>query len=399
MIEAASLIEDPYPILSRLRDSDPVHWSEAFRGWIVTRHDDVTWLLRHPELFSSEIYVRDTGPPAPPIPTEDLDLNDWCTEFRRHEMIQNDPPEHERLRDTVKSPFSPRRLEPWREHIRDRAHELIDRVEAGRRMDVVADLARRLPFSIIGDLLAIPDGHRDALEDQSARRLESLMSLQPDRIRRSASGIRESVACLDPWLDGRVAEPAGDLLGVLAAAEAGGRCTRAETQANAQLLIDAGYETTQHLLSNGMLALLRHPEQWEALKADPDGLAGSATEEALRYDPPVPLSYRIAAATVTLRDRRIDPGQRVVWAMAAANRDPEVFPEPDRFDISRSPNPHLSFGAGVHFCLGHHLARIEGQEVFKALAQRLPGLRLATDRVEHARVRGVRKLAALPVAW
>ncbi|MCC7133888.1 MAG: cytochrome P450 [Gemmatimonadales bacterium] len=154
-----------------------------------------------------------------------------------------------------------------------------------------------------------------------------------------------------------------------------------------------------NLICNGTLALLRHPDQWAKLCADPEGLARLATEECLRYDPPVKSTQRIAAADVERHGKQIKKGDRIRWFMAAANRDPRAFPDPDRFDLSRSPNPHVSFGSGVHYCLGATLARVEGQEVFRALAERFPGMRLATDQLEYQPSIQFRSLKALPVVW
>jgi cytochrome P450 len=396
---SVDVIADPFTLLSRFREEDPVHWIPDLETWLVTRHADVTWIVRHPELFSSEIYVRDRGLDIP-LAEEDRPLLEWCNAFRKHEFIQTDPPEHDRMRAVVRRPFSPRHLEKeWREPVRVAVARLLDAVELDGSMDVMRDLAKPLPFLIIAEMLGIPEEHRALVREHADKRLESLMSLKPDRIRHSAEGIRETSRYLDEEIDSRLEAPRPDLLGVLADAQRMGRYSRDEVQANAQLLIDAGFVTTTDLICNGTLAFLRHPDQWEVFKADPEGLAKSATEECLRLDPPVPLSYRIATCDVELLGKQINEGQRVTWAMAAANRDPRVFSEPDSFDIRRSPNPHVSFGAGIHFCLGHFLARIEGQEVFKALARRFPSLRLTTESVEYEPVRGVHHLKSLPVVW
>lgn len=396
---ADEAIADPFPLLNRLREEDPVHWDADLGTWLVTRHEDVTYLLRRPELFSSEIYVRDKGLDIP-FDTADQPLAEWSTQFRRHEMIQTDPPQHRRMRAVLRERFSPRYLERhWRARVRDTVGRLLDSAQPDGRMDVTQTIAKRLPFLIISEMLGIPEADRPLIWEQANNRLASLMSLEMDRVRRSAEGIRATSAYLDPEIDLRQACPAPDLLGVLAGAECSGSYSRDEVQANAQLLIDAGFVTTVDLICNGTLALLRNPDQWRELTADPEGLAASATEECLRYDPPVPLSYRIATREVELRGRQIAPGQRVTWAIAAANRDPRVFRLPDRFDIRRAPNPHLALGSGIHFCLGQYLARMEGQEVFKALATRFPSLRLATQTVEYERVRGVHHLRSLEVIW
>jgi cytochrome P450 len=186
---------------------------------------------------------------------------------------------------------------------------------------------------------------------------------------------------------------------VLARAEKEGVFTRHQVLVNTALLLFAGHETTMNLICNGTLAFIRHPDQWERLRADPEGAARLATEECLRYDPPVKSTQRIAAEDVERRGQVIRKGDRLRWFMAAANRDPRAFEEPDRFDIGRQPNTHVSFGAGIHYCLGASLARVEGQEVFRALAERFPELRLETAELEYSPSVQFRSLVSLPVAW
>jgi len=186
---------------------------------------------------------------------------------------------------------------------------------------------------------------------------------------------------------------------VLAQGERAGALTRHQVLVNTALLLFAGHETTMNLICNGTLALIRHPDQWARLRADPVAQAQPTTEECLRYDPPVKSTQRIASDDVDLRGKRLRKNDRIRWAIASANRDPAVFPEPDRFDIGRHPNPHVAFGAGIHFCLGVTLARLEGQEVFRALAERFPALHLATDHLEYQPSIQFRSLKALPVTW
>jgi len=175
--------------------------------------------------------------------------------------------------------------------------------------------------------------------------------------------------------------------------------TRHQVLVNTGLLLFAGHETTMNLICNGLLAFIRHPDQWDRLRADPGGLARTATEECLRYDPPVKSTQRIASEDVELGGQTINAGDRIRWIMAAANRDPAVFPDPDRFDIGRQPNPHLSFGSGIHYCLGVALARMEGQEVLQALAERIPRFELALDEPEYQPSIQFRSIKTMPVTW
>jgi cytochrome P450 len=222
---------------------------------------------------------------------------------------------------------------------------------------------------------------------------------EPDRLRPLTEGMRGMLEYVEPLVDARLARPGTDFISVLAQGEKSGVLTRHQVLVNTALLLFAGHETTMNLICNGALALIRHPDQWARLRADPAALAPSATEECLRYDPPVKSTQRIASEDVELRGKRLRKHDRIRWAIASANRDPAVFPEPDRFDIGRHPNPHVAFGAGIHFCLGVTLARLEGQEVFRALAERFPALHLDTDRLEYQPSIQFRSLKALPVRW
>lgn len=394
---ADEVIADPYAYYGWLREVDPVHWNARYETWVVTRYADIVWLLRRPELFSSRFYADDQQPPSPPIAAGDMDELRFVSRFRSSEFIQNDPPEHSRMRNVVNRFFTPGRMELWRGMVREVVDTLLTDVESRDRFDVLPDLAAQLPLRVIAELLGVPADDRQSLKEHADRRMRSALSLAPDRMRVAASGIRDTSDYLEAALDGGRTGAAGSLLEILHGAETTGSSSRAETLANAQLLIDAGHETTVQLICNGMLALLTHREQWDRLVADPAGLAAGATEECLRYDPPLPAPRRLVAQDVELGGSFLRRGQRVVFVLAAGNRDPRVFPDPDRFDITRSPNRHVVFGSGMHVCLGQYLARMEGQEVFRALATRMPDLELTDKPVQYAKVRGVRSLLGLPV--
>ncbi len=242
-------------------------------------------------------------------------------------------------------------------------------------MDVLEALAAPLPVRVITQMMGVPEEDRDHLR-HLADRLLYINRGEPDRMRFLMEGIEGMIEYVSPKVDERAATPADDFISVLAQAEKEGVFTRHQVLVNTALLLFAGHETTMNLICNGTLAFVRNPEQWERLVADPEGAARLATEECLRYDPPVKSTQRIAADDVERHGKTIRKGDRMRWIMAAANRDPRAFDDPDRFDISRQPNTHVSFGAGIHYCLGASLARIEGQEVFRALAERFPALRL-----------------------
>ena len=206
-------------------------------------------------------------------------------------------------------------------------------------------------------------------------------------------------ALLEPLIEERLTKPKGDLLSVVAEGEKNGTYNRQEALANAAMMLAAGHETTLNLVCNGVLAFIRNPEQWQLFKSEPEGMALRATEECLRYDPPLKGFQRIALKDVELRGVLIREGERTRFVTSSANRDPAVFENPDTFDITRWPNPHVAFGSGVHHCLGVNLARLEGQETFKALARRFPSFRLDTDALQYQPSVGVRTLESLPVSW
>jgi len=398
---STEVLADPFSYYGRLRDEDPVHWSEKYQTWLVTGYDDVMWVLRHPELFSSEYYVRDSArPPVPPIDPSDAEFAEFVVRFRACEFIQNDPPYHSRMRAPLRAYFSPKGIESLRVRIRQAVASLLDAVVDQGSMDVRGDLAKPLPLLVISDLLGLPAEDRPLLAQQAELRMQSALSLAPDRMRLAAQGIRESCEYLDRHLrQRRPGNREPDVLDILIGAQQDGHYDRQEVLANTLSLLDAGHETTIQLICNGLLAFLRHPDQLNLFRTDPVRLAQTAVEECLRFDPPLPALRRIAATDVSLRGRLIRRGDRVGFVIASANRDPRVFADPDRFDIRRSPNRHVTFGSGIHHCLGHYLARLEGQEVFIALATRLPDIRLATDVVSYAAVRGVRNITSLQVSW
>ncbi len=393
------VLADPFRYYGALRETDPVHWNADFKTWVVTRYDDVSWVLRHPEFFSSAFYAREERPITPPIDSGDEAVHEYVSAFRATEIIQNDPPTHTRLRAPFRHPFSPKLIREWRQVIRNVVSDLLDAVEARGKMDVIEDLGRPLPLRVISEMLGVPTGDRELVKKQAEERMQSAISLAPDRMRRAADAIREGCEYFDRLLGERAASPRDDLLGVLVKAERAGCYTRAESVSNAQGLLDAGHETTIQLIGNGTLAFMRNRDQWDLFTSSPEALAVTATEECLRYDPPLFALRRIVAADCELRGKHLSEGDRVLWVIASANRDPRAFDDPDVFDIRRQPNRHLSFGGGIHYCLGQYLARLEGQEVFTQLASRFPKLRLETEEVEYAHLRGVRSLKALPVSW
>jgi cytochrome P450 len=378
---AADVIADPYPYYGRLREEDPVHWNELYELWVVTRHDDVVWMTRHHELFSNAVFRNDPRP-----------------DYQADQFIQHDRPEHLEMRKVVHSYFTPRAMEAWRPFVQKAVQELLDAAEHKGHMDVMKDVATPLPVLVIAQMMGVPAADRPHVR-KLAEKLLNIGRGEHDRMKPLTEGMQGMIDYVSPLVDERLTNPGDDFISVLAAGERNGVFTRHQVLVNTSLLLLAGHETTINLLCNGTLAFIRHPEQWALLKGDPEGWAQRATEECLRYDAPVKSLQRLATQDVDMRGKVLRKDDRVRWFISSANRDPEAFAQPDRFDITRDPNPHVAFGSGVHHCLGATLARVEGQEVFKALAERFPSLHLETEVLEYQPSITFRSLKSLPVAW
>ncbi len=395
---APEVIADPYSYFGQLREIEPVHWNARFGLWLVTGYDELVWILRHNELFSSAVIKEVTGPPYPPVDPTDLPLFDEIRDFRANQLVEQDRPEHLHMRGVVHGYFTPKAMERWRPFVRAAVAELLDGVRPNGSMDVLTDLAAPLPVRIIAEMMGVPYQDRDHLR-ALADGILYINRGESYRLRPLMKAVRGIVDYAAPLVEERIGCPGGDFISVLAEGEKWGIFSRHQVLVNTGLLLFAGHETTMNLICNGLLAFIRNPDQWERLQADPEGMARLATEECLRYDPPVKSTQRIAADDVEIAGKTIGKGEPVRWIMAAANRDPAVFADPDTFDIGRQPNPHISFGSGIHYCLGATLARIEGQEVLRGLAERFPRFELATDRIEYQPSLQFRSVKSLPVTW
>ena len=392
------VIADPYGYYGRLRDEDPVHWNETYALWVITRHDDLVWLTRHHELFSSAVFKNDPRPPYPAIDESDLGLYEYVRNYQGDQLIQHDRPEHLEARRVVHGYFTPKSMEAWRPFVQKAVKELLDAAEDKGRMDVMRDLATPLPVLVIAEMMGVPERDRHYIREL-AEKLLYIGRGEYDRMKPLTEGMQGMIDYVSPLVDERIVNPGDDFISVLASGEKQGVFSRHEVLVNTSLLLLAGHETTINLLCNGTLAFIRHPDQWALLKEDPAGRAKLATEECLRYDSPVKSLQRIAVQDVEMRGKVLKKDDRVRWFIPSANRDPGVFANPDRFDITRWPNPHVAFGSGVHHCLGATLARVEGQEVFKALAERFPNLQGETTGLEYQPSITFRSLKSLPVTW
>src|SRR5438067_3250680 len=285
------------------------------------------------------------------------------------------------MRKIVHGYFTPKAMESWRPFVVNAVKELLDAAEEKGSMDVMRDLATPLPVLVIAQMMGVPAEDRPYVR-QLAEKLLYIGRGEYDRMPILTDGMKGMLEYVSPLVDERIVRPGDDFISVLASGEKKGVLTRHQVLVNTSLLLLAGHETTINLLCNGTLAFMRHPAQWALLKQDPAGWAKQATEECLRYDAPVKSIQRIAAQDVEMRGKVLRKDDRIRWFITSANRDPEVFAYPETFDISRDPNPHVAFGSGVHHCLGATLARLEGQEAFKALAERFPTLHVETQELE-----------------
>jgi cytochrome P450 len=391
-----SAIQDPYTYYGRIRETDPVHWNERHRVWVVTRFDDVVWINGHPKVFSSAI-VNTAEKPYPPIRDEDLAELRFVRKNMARRMTLTDPPEHTAQRGVLRDFFSPAGIERWRGTVRDTMVKLLDHTGHSREMDIMRDFAVPFPLGVICELMNIPEADRTWI-----RALAEDLLVGPrvgeNRMHEIASAMRQMSDYLEPLFEDRLAHPGDDLLSHVMAGEKAGVYDRDQAMQNAIFLIVAGHETTINMICNGLLALIQHPGQWDKLRNTPE-LIESAVEEVLRYDSPVQSIERIAAQDVELNGKRIRKGERVRWFIGAANRDPRRFPDPDTFDIARSPNPHVAFGRGVHLCLGAPLARLEARLVFSEFARRFPRPTLKTTSLEYAPMADLRSLKELVVTW
>jgi cytochrome P450 len=384
-------VADPYPLLAELREHDPVHWSERYRSWFVTRYADVDAALRDPRFSSDRISpyrrARLDGPDADPgVRTAFGVLEDW--------MVFKDPPDHTRLRKLLSRAFTPRAVERVRPRIGELAAELLDDLprSADRPADLIGDYAYPLTASVVAELLGVPRADRGRFKQWSDRITGLVFGGMgdPDRHTDGAAGMADLTGYLGELVARHEREPADDLITALVRArDSGDALTHEEVVSTGVLLLFAGHETTTNLIGNGLLALLRHPGE----PADAPG----TVEEALRYDGPAKTIARIMAADVELGGRVLRRGDRVFLCPSAANRDPEVFADPDRFDVTRRPGRQLGFGIGLHYCLGAPLARLEASVAVPAVLRRFPGLRLADEPLHWHPVLLSRGLVRLPV--
>ena len=391
--------EDPYPYYAVLRDEAPVYWAEGAQAWCVSRHDDVLFVLRNAELFSSDaMRTMLMGAPAGVNPLEDPTVMERALALTQalafpleelinaRNLIAEDPPRHTAMRNIVNRGFTPRRIATWEPLVREFASACVNDMRHAEEIDLVATLAMPLPVRVICEILGVEPERRDDFKRWSdhvvAGTTGSARTVDP-----VTSGFAEAMKELSEYIRGvvaqRTAHPSDDLISVMVAAQDGAGLSAAEMVTFVLLLLVAGNETTTHLIGNATNALLSHPSQLARVCADPS-LVPSWIEETLRWDSPVQFVTRRTTADVDVGGQRIPANTHVVAIIGSANRDERHWgPTAEEFDVTRNPQGHLAFGFGNHFCLGAALARLEARLALEALLDELPRRERSEPCLEH----------------
>ncbi len=393
-------LKDPYPALRQLREEDPVHWSDAIGGWVLTRYDDMVASFKDTEHFSNEGRLARAVEHL--APESRLKLKTFEDHYRTKGLLHSDPPDHTRLRLLVTKAFTPRTVEAMQPRIRAIANELLNEVEPAGRMDVIRDLAVTLPITVLAEIMGMPPEEKLLVKGWA----DALLAFQgvnnpSEKILKAAQEtLVELKAYLADLVRAKRRKPGTDLVSQLVAAEAEGeKLSESELINTAITLLVAGHETSTSLIGNGVYTLLHNRDQWHLLQKD-ISLLPSAIEEILRYESPVSRQPRLMKHDAELGGKSLRQGQMLFQMLNAANRDPAYFPEPDLFDIRRQKNRHIAFGFGIHFCVGALLARTEASLVFQLIVQRFPKVHL-TDATPDWDVhkRNSRMLKTLNVAF
>jgi cytochrome P450 len=421
-LQTEAIRNNPYPFYEQLREQDPIHWDEEMGFWVLSRYADIDALYTDERFSRAQGLMRGFQRLSEP----DRQIAGPVYHSFSKTVFYADPPYHTHLRSLMNHAFTPRRVERLRPTIQRIVDELLDAAQYSSEVDVIQSLAYPLPVMVIAELLGLPAGDRDCFKkwsDDLFAILGTVRPKSPDLLERAAQSLEEMTEYVRDLSRRRREHPQDDLLTALLSVmdEDGFTCPHAydpstlqdgeeglgkhaaastltgeELVANINILLSTGHETTTHLIGNGLLALLQHPDQTKKLKAD-HRLLASAIEEMMRYDNPVQITYRSAVADAEIHGKLIRQGDLVNTIIGSANRDPERFTHPDRFEFTRSEGRHLGFGMGIHFCIGAPLVRLEAEIVFETLLRRFPGLALATEHLEWQEHPIFRGLKSLPV--
>ena len=387
-------INDPIPVLRALQEHAPVYWCEVLRGWVITRYDDVKAVLRNDDFSADRItpfYAAQSPERQAKIEQLVHYLNTWVA-FR-------DPPQHTRLRKLMKTVFTPETAAGQRPVVEKSVDRLITRLEGEHEFDFIREFAFPLPAMVIMDLLGLPEEDMDDLKDWSNQMQLFIGSAtaSPQKYDLAEAGATAMAAYFRAAMRKREQYPGKDLISqLMGLRELDDELSEDEVIGTCMLFLFGGHETTTNLIGNGVRVLLEHPEEKQRLLQDAS-LIDSAVEEILRYDGPTGASVRIVKNSHSMHGTRLNAGERVFVMINAANRDPRAFKDPDRVDITRSPNNHLTFNYGPHFCMGAPLARLEGQVAIGEILRRLPGITLATEGYDYMDTMIMRGVRSMPV--
>jgi hypothetical protein len=391
-----AFLADPFPTLQKMRDEDPVYWHPVLHAWVVTRYDDINSILRDRRFSSERSDQLATG--APPHVLEKLEV---CNRFIGMWMVFMDPPRHTVLRALVAKAFTAQVVETLRPFAEQVVDDVLDAALSRGRMDIVKELAVPLPAVLIARMLGVPSGdvgRFKSLTNDVFTILNAPVHTE-EVIETCHRGVVGLLAYFRDLIEARRRKEGSDLMShLIRAEEQGTMLSEEELVATCALLLVAGHETTTHLISNGVRALLKHPAQLEDLRAHPDLIPG-AVEEILRYDGAGLTALRRALVDVEVRGQRIAAGQFIFTVLHAGNHDPAQFPDPDRLDVRRKDVRHLGLSQGPHYCLGAPLARMETGIALRKILERLPGLRLATDALEWIPSIIIHGTTSLPVTF
>ena len=412
---------NPYPFYAQLRSQEPVYWDEEMGFWVLTRYADIA------SVYTDDRFSRAQGLMSnfQRLPEAEQRIAEPVYRSFSKTMFYADPPYHTHLRGLMNNAFTPRRVEQLRPYIQRTVVELLDQVQADGHMDVVRDLAYPLPVMVIAELLGLPTNDRARFKGWSDDLFAILGTVRhsPQLMERAAQSLTEMTEYMTELSLRRREQPRDDLLSVLLSVvdedeqlecphphhvqtqgrlaherHAAVQLTQDELVANINILLSTGHETTTHLIGNGILALLQHPDQMQKLRAQP-AMVASAIEEIMRYENPVQITYRSATEDAEIGGKQMHKGNLVNSILGSANRDPERYTDPDRFDITRNEGRHLNFGLGIHFCIGASLVRLEAEIAFNTILRRFPKLQLETESLDWQEHPVFRGLKALPVSF
>jgi cytochrome P450 len=387
-------LANPYPLFARMRKEDPVHWSPQMKLWLMTRYDDVSLFLKDKRLSSSRRAMYEQA-----LPEEMKEQVAPLLEHVKNWLIFLDPPEHTHLRRLVNTTFTPKLLEQLRPRVQEIAETTLASIPSGKSFDLNASFSLPLSATVICEMLGIPLEDREVFQQANAKVVSFAVRGGPklcENALEANEALIQLVALFTPIIEDRRKSSRPDLISALVRAEVvGEELNNALVLAFCVFLFLAGHEATTSSITSGLLLLLENPAEHEKLLKDPETYVPTFVEEVFRYESAAFRAVRQAQEDFEVRGKTIRKGEPVILLLGAANRDPEQFPNPDRFDITRAPNRHVAFGFGIHYCLGAPLARIEMETAFRALARQMPRPCLVDQTIQWRPLMGVRSLTQL----